>query len=746
MTSTAANRQVLFIQNATPPLMDGVYVLNATQTIPNQTPGSFPASATFVVQGERFTIAPTEIDSVFPPNLANGEFDGVFAHVVLNRRTLPWERELFLPGTNPYPQSSPPWLAVLVCDDATSPKPQSVTAADLVNTGDPIKLFDSNTVAATGTLVTTTLSYGTPVLGVLEYGQTPSDACTVIDIPIALFNQIAPAAADMQYLAHVREVDTTDSHDSTKTSEQRAVVLANRVPTTTGAARAFLVSLEGMGSFLPNADGTQSSAIGANITAVRLIVYQTWSFTANTMDQALEQLLEGLNTPLANGQRVTTLTLPINADPPSSTRIAAALANQATGKLATGDATVLMQNALLIGYVPMNHHLRHGGNTVSFYRGPFVPFCVPSTAPTCYTGPDAANGYNPDAGLFDVSYGTAWQLGQWLMLQSAGVANQLYQWKRSTTAQQALALEQSFLTQRLGGQNNLLQGVVGKYLNASADPPPLPDTVTAWFQNLAAFQGLPFNYLVPDERMLPPESLRFFYVDSNWVDALIDGAFSIGRTAVSASSLEALHAPRIRALARSAAPRAVNRQLERTRIGPRAHVTPLISGDGVTAAGSSITGFLLRSQAVSGWPKLRAIGFSDTDATVQIPLLRSVQLSSDTILCLFDGVLAALYLREPPEQMHHGLDTLSEKYGITMRCVSGGPGVTQPGQQHSGTGSWANVTLRPDNTTLDVASTVSALLSTLSGAPFSQSFPQGFTSAEFALEFTKGVVEVEYQS
>jgi hypothetical protein len=725
MTSIAT-QLVTFIQNAIPPLQDGRYELQVTQTVPNQDPGSFPATATFVVQSERFTIAPTEIDSVFPPDNANGEFDGVFAQAVFTRRTLPWERELNTPLSK-NTHVGAPWLAVLVCDDATAPKPKSVTAADLVPVDQLITVFDTPSVTGKGTLVATTLSYGTAVLGELEYGQAPTDPCTVVDLPIAMFNQIAPAALDMQYLAHIREVDTTGGRDSDNTSEQRAVVLTNRVPPTTGVARAFLVSLEGMGDYLPNADGSQSSAIGPTTTAVRLIAYQTWSFTANKMDQALLQLLEGLNAPPPNTTRVTTLTLPINGAAPDSTRIQMAMTNQANGTLASGDATVLMQNALLMGYVPMNHHLRHGDNTVSFYRGPLVPFSVPSKAPSYYSGPDAANGYNPQTGLFDVSYGAAWQLGQWLMLQSVGIANQLYQWKQQVTTQQALAAEQTILTQRLGGQKNLLPRIAGKYLGASTDPPAIPEAVTAWFQSLASLQGVPFNYLVPDERMLPPESLRFFYVDANWIDALIDGAFSIGRNATSPTSIEAVHARRMRAMARSGPPRAANRKLA------------------AAATGTAITGFVLRSQAVSGWPNLRVVGFTDTGANTEVPLLRSVQLSSDTLICFFPDVLAAVYLREPPEQMHHGLSVQSGHYGIELRSVIGGPGSIPPGKEYPAPGGWAPVTMRADNMTLVVASTAASVQDTLQ-TQFSQSFPQGFTSAEFALEFTKGVVEVEYQS
>ena len=445
---SGAAPEVVFIPNAIPPLRDGMYVLSATQTIPDQDPGTFAATASFVVSGERFTISPAEIDSVFPPNLANGEFSGVLAHVVFNRRTLPWERSIDPPETGNHPDPpetgnhpdppetgnhpdppetgnhpDAPWLAILICDDKDAPKLTRVTAKDLVPPPAPITVQGSK-VTATGTLPATALSYGAGLLGLLEYGETPEDPCTVIDLPVTTFNQIAPAAADLRYLAHIREVDLSDGLDSpsTSTSEQHAVVFANRVPSTSGVTRAFLVSLEGMADYLPKRDGTCSDAMAAltdaapagavKIDTVRLIVYLSWTFAANDMGEALKALLEDLNARPDGGMSITTLRLPIVGDPPSAPQVAQAMANQAAGTVSESDARILMQNALLMGYVPANHHLRHGGHTVSFYRGPFVPLAVHATAPPYYPGPDAASAYDPQTGLFDVSYGAAWQLGQ----------------------------------------------------------------------------------------------------------------------------------------------------------------------------------------------------------------------------------------------------------------------------------------------------------------------------------------------
>ena len=110
------------------------------ETVPEQTPGTFPAAATFVVQGERFTIAADEIVSVFPPALANGEFAGALPHVVFSRRTLPWERSL---RNNDKTVAEYPWLAILVFDDATAPTPTKVTAKDLVPMDTPITVTES---------------------------------------------------------------------------------------------------------------------------------------------------------------------------------------------------------------------------------------------------------------------------------------------------------------------------------------------------------------------------------------------------------------------------------------------------------------------------------------------------------------------------------------------------------------------------------------------------------------------------
>lgn len=747
-----SQKQIRFIQFDIPPLRTGTYTLTATETVPGQTPGSFSAQASFVVQGERFALAAGEVGSVFPPLLANGEFDGVLPHVVLSRRTLPWERSL-RNGDESYARY--PWMAVLLLDEAAAPVPVKRTAMELVPLGTPITVTESAAVG-TGTLPANILSYGADTLVPMGYGETPDQECVAVDIALADFNRVAPAAADLFYLAHIREVDATDGTDGSVSATQVAVVAGNRLPSINVPSRAYLVSLENMAAYLPAEDGTPSAAIPAGTEFVRLIVYTSWTFTANDLDQNLLHLLEGLNSRPAGSP--TTVRLPVAGTPPTAARVQAAAASQAaaaagTGTLSAADAAVIVQNALAMGYVPLAHHLRHGGHTVSWYRGPLAPYPVATTFTVPVGGPDAANRYDPQSGLFDVSLGTAWQLGQLLALQNSAVAGALYAWKQTIRQDQAAAAEQRMIRELLQNEP-LLESVLGARQTRLADgPPALPDGVPEWFGALAELQGVPFNYILPHEGMLPPESLRFFYLDWNWIDALIDGAFSIGR-ATTGEGADAPHLPAVRAAARGAMGlrrAAMARPADPGRVAAAAppSAPPYVNPTG------EVTGFLVRSQAVSGWPNLRFKGYSDAAGTAEIPKLRMASLARDTLLCLFDGVVELLRIEEPPEQLHMGVEGAAGKYWTTLRQVNAPtPGVqygTDPGQPPTACDPRAAnpvvfVPTRADGQTLRVSDTAAALQSCLSGSGFGQTFADGFTSAEFALELNKGVLMVEFKN
>src|SRR5580698_7992710 len=58
----------------------------------------------------------------------------------------------------------------------------------------------------------------------------------------------------------------------------------------------------------------------------------------------------------------------------------------------------------------------------------------------------------------------------------------------------------------------------------------VPEEVSAWLGRLVLLYGIPFHYLIPEQEMLPSESIRFFYLDPIWIQSLAQGACSVGNT------------------------------------------------------------------------------------------------------------------------------------------------------------------------------------------------------------------------
>ncbi len=224
----------------------------------------------------------------------------------------------------------------------------------------------------------------------------------VLALEPAFFRDIAPTLDDLTWLAHVRKVDTVNKVDSTTTEIDYAVVVGNRLPTPGMNANAYLVSLAGLGGALTG---------DATPVHIEVPVFYSWRFfctaDARTFADVMSALNHGFSDPFGDPP---TLNLPY---PKGSTD--------------AGD------NLLAMGYVPMPHALRVGGRTVSWYRGPLVPY---GTARQIATLPvpaaDAVSFYDPTIGMMDASCASAWTLGRLLALNSGSFALTLYNWKRAT--------------------------------------------------------------------------------------------------------------------------------------------------------------------------------------------------------------------------------------------------------------------------------------------------------------------------
>lgn len=257
---------------------------------------------------------------------------------------------------------------------------------------------------------------------------------------------------------------------------------------------------------------------------------------------------------------------------------------------------------------------------------------------------------------------------------------------------------------------------------ALADKKPT-EQLTTWLKRLKRLYGVPFNYLVPNDKMLPNESIRFFQVDLNWIYALIEGACSIGH----ASDAEDRHTAILKRKLQAAA--------------------ALTDATGSGTPPAHVTGFLLRSQVVSGWPRLEVAAF-DNQGTELTNVLRRDCVSPSLLLYFVEGIIDHVLLREPSVGLHFGIDIDGEKILRYVTVPDTAPAGTRPGDQMT-VKSEPPAFRDPGRRTLKVNQLAASTAKTLH-ANRADNDPDGsdllFTSAEFALEMVEGTQEVKFQS
>jgi hypothetical protein len=160
---------------------------------------------------------------------------------------------------------------------------------------------------------------------------------------------------------------------------------------------------------------------------VRLVVLASWSFFCqgeNTFKTLLQQLDTGR------------LMLPVSSE----------MAREAQ---AGNPGALQVKAAFEQGYTALDHHIRNGENTVSWYRGPLVPLWYRKLETYPYLpDADAALRYNYETGLLDASYAAAWQLGRLLALQNPHFARALYRYRNQERQQTKAVLQQADLQEK----------------------------------------------------------------------------------------------------------------------------------------------------------------------------------------------------------------------------------------------------------------------------------------------------------
>ncbi|EPD90368.1 MULTISPECIES: hypothetical protein [unclassified Paenibacillus] len=697
MSDEPQQGQIRFYDHDLPGLPAGNYKVTVKQSVQDigitaQEQALLMAEQPFIVHAPQFAIDPSEIHSLVPPAGSTGKFADELPHLVLNTRVLPWEREMSGPNI--------PWLALLLFQEeellaGPADRTDAETLAIRSTAGEFMGLKNSPDVYVPQTLVR-------------EADVTEGQTCFYIQMDAGVFQSIIPQLNELPYLTHVRQVNTQDKAAGHEEDGWYSVVTGNRFPyaqeTDEGGSRniVHLVSLEKFDDLLqPGAKPPKEK--------IALLSLARWTFRcrpdskedfAGLMHRLVAEEMSGA----AYDPGALLLRLPQGAADGGEERTAPP--DDAAGAEA--------RKRLRSGYVPLPFHIRSGEDTFAWYRGPLAPVRPASFLPAePLLTADAALIYDKANGLFDASLAAAWQIGRSLALSDATFGSLLLDYRRRCHRLTDLLyhrLEASGLTDaadlkelaQSGLMREALLGAMkGDLLEQIPEPPlyGLPqdspqqnlsarrqllqegsgvspvaalqqflagdevkeavaeltrddlEPIALWLAYKLLLYDVPFYYLVPEERMLPSESIRFFYLDSNWLDAMLDGMLAIAMHSSRDSFTYGMTKGTIRAAAEAAA------QTVRTRPGDGRSAAP--GGEALPLAG-----FLLRSAAVAGWPGLAVRAFD----AVGLPLgiARLERLSSSVLLALFRGIPDRIELSEPQEGFQFGLNEEGE---INLRSV-----------------------------------------------------------------------------
>ena len=500
-----------------------------------------------------------------------------------------------------------------------------------------------------------------------EVGQTADEQTSVFDIKKKYVADILPTKADLAYISHIRkaenvEVSEDETPEEAEEAKEFATIVCSRLPQPNGTSYVHLVSIEGR----YGDDGFDFQEAGDE-DPIRFVSLANWSFSCVDPKQTFTEILQNLN------RTPSTPRLPVNENSTA-------------------------EKSLAMGYVPFPHSLREGSQTVSWYHSPLATGFHSDTYEFPAKAADELLRYDSELGLFDTSYAAAWQLGRMLTLQNSTVATRLYNWKRAC-AQRLKQLENILIHMPLTPKQ-------------SAAPIDLPLYVLKWFRDLELLRGIPFNYLVPDEKLLPAESIRFFCVDPLWVDCLQDGAFSIGRV-TGADVIED----------------SVTRSSE----------------SGITRdADQKLTGIIMRSQVVAGWPGLLVDGYdtavADKDSIDPtegnlLPLVRMDKLAKDVLICIFKGEVKTVDIHQKPEAMHSGVDPFGVDEPVTKDLRNADGELIENSKIPV---PWNNSEKRAIDL-VEFADSMKTWFNSQGGGSV-----ENFTSAQFGLQMIEGVQKVRF--
>ncbi|KAF5671397.1 hypothetical protein FDENT_10936 [Fusarium denticulatum] len=161
------------------------------------------------------------------------------------------------------------------------------------------------------------------------------------------------------------------------------------------------------------------------------------------------------------------------------------------------------------GYTMIRHCTVTGEVTASIMRGPFTPTLVPHPVREGFAQINFSTDLqilDRDLALMDLTYANAWQLGKGLVMGDAAFFA-VHAHLRNSIYGQTLAAARTEVHSRLGGFRSRAKTAAGML-------------------DLVQGRPQPAQQIASQSSYLPEETLRFFRVDEEWIDAL-DGALSL---------------------------------------------------------------------------------------------------------------------------------------------------------------------------------------------------------------------------
>ena len=638
---------ISFYDSYTPAVKAGLYEIESTLSFKHLEKDSKRIQK-FEVRSPQFSIPLGEVHGAFPPNSSVAEYTEVLPSIVLNTKALPWERQA---------KDKLPWLFLL-----------ALREDEIQMDGDEQKLSK--------TKVERFFDKSSSLKPAIEASILSSDikesTCISFSIGVSKLRSLLPKnIEDYKYLNHVRQVDISNQADmSYEEPGWFSVVVGNRLLSSDENYTRYYIHLISLEGVLEQIDEKNDDK------TIEVISLYRYSCTSQKREgKSFEELIKDVV---------------YKGDKNSSNFL---LRKDTDYKNSNIDPKVL--DKLKAGYTALNFNLQTGENSFSWYRGPFIPTKLEriNKQKNFYTSSNAALIFDEQNGIFDNSYASAWTLGKLLALSNGSFSQKLFDTKKKIHLSMGKLVDiikenpqylENLDDLKLYVYENPTQKFL-KYISTGVEIKTQVDEenkdkkedenklsaheileelykseklleyledsefiksqkeIIEWFARKKLLYDVPLNYILPNPDYLPSESIRFFYLDDNWIDALISGAFSIGISIKEDieifQKLKEYIKPEILEKALALRDELLGQEINELR------------KDGVS-------GILLNSSIVSGWKGLEVDGFMGDK---KLEIVRMDYLSDNILLCIFDDIPTKVHITEPQQSLCFGMTRVTQK-------------------------------------------------------------------------------------